>query len=548
MAGTGSQIHNASNLVYCHSILIKKYWDVNLKDEIVIFKFGDTDEAKEVNKKEFEVTELRKYILKNYNWSGIVWLMHLVSERDLKNFEYVRPTNLRGIPILDDLLIIPNKAIESIVRLQAKYIIESLCKEGKDPKNQINKIKKYVDGRPLETFAKDILKQKKHQKAKNKPYHSYLLDQTGYGEAGQCILDYTPLNYDQEGKYDFLRQSVLERNGLWSDEEQITNFVTLRRVLFDKNMPKYDDTFFVAWINNSIKYVSEYVGSTEPINRGKHGMLAPQTITMVLGIHAGGSIHTVGGRTQNAFRKLRGWKDIYRFQMGDTTMNIHFGHPEIKKLPWLVGKKAPSPFSNKNDILDNSNEYNSTELEAYLQIIRMLTILTKYGDGIKRSNLSAYKNLKNIYYLESSIKVDYNDVNHRFSKWKNNSILKKLIKIFKNRIKVSSDNIGIGKDNIIEIDNFGGLGTNKDVSGWSEGCQIILGAYNYYKFLNDLTQFIPEPSNFSRENQIRWYYTIIDVNTMSGLVLKDGSKEDKNTEVDESVKNNNESDVCEPNT
>ncbi len=83
-------------------------WSVTRVGEEITLSLGSGENEKsEIH----STTTMRKYLLKNYNWNGIVNLVESISEKD-DEFDYTRPLNLTGIPSSDDLLIIPNDALD----------------------------------------------------------------------------------------------------------------------------------------------------------------------------------------------------------------------------------------------------------------------------------------------------------------------------------------------------------------------------------------------------------------------------------------------------
>ncbi len=343
-------------------------WSVTRDGEDITFTVGAGEaEKSEVHK----TTAVRTFLLENFNWNGIVHLMHLLSEKN-DDFTYTRPTSLKGIPEDDDTLIIPDEATEAIIYEQAKHAIET--KFGDAPESHIDDILDYVDGKAKTGFSADVLE----------TTYEDLIKESDNSDMAYEGTSFTMPDLDtvSEGDlYDFLKNLALSRNGLWIDEDKGTNFISIRRVLETANT-KYNDTLFLAWKEGGTKKALQYIGSTEPGNLTK-GQLLPQTITVLLGLHKSLSSGkaTPGGRTRNAYRK--GNENItHYFQKGDTSMNIHYGHPDINIIPQGYG------------IHNNSTGkgYNSNEIQVYLLVVGAYNILTKWGIG-KSENISCYQNL-----------------------------------------------------------------------------------------------------------------------------------------------------------
>ena len=203
--------------------------------------------------------------------------------------------------------------------------------------------------------------------------------------------------------YDFLKNLVLARNGLWLSEDKRTNFISIRREIDKESSSttkdtKYNDTFFVCWKENGTKNVKKYIGSTEPgnLDPNAHGKLLPQTVNMFLGEHEGQTTGTTFAfRTENTYRQeINSAKDY--FSSGDSGLNIHYGHPGISGMP-----KQGDYQSSDNKLKKNAGNggYSEEEFAAAIIVIKVLRILCQWGGGKAATSLSAYK------YLESQTKT-----------------------------------------------------------------------------------------------------------------------------------------------
>lgn len=360
-------------------------WSVTREGEVITFKLG---EGKDEKSETHQTTDIRAFLIKNFNWNGIVNMMHLLEEKSDRLETYTRPTNLKGTAEDDDILIIPDEAIEAIIYEQAKYAIET--KYADDPDGKIKEILKYVDGKPKKGFAEDVLTTTYEDLLKEDDNSSMEYD-------GKSFTMPNLKTVSEADLYDFLRSLALSRNGLWSDESKVTNSISIRRDLQTTDS-KYNDTLFLAWKEGSSKKALQYIGSTEPGNL-TDGQLEPQTTNMVLGFHDTSNA-TPSGRTRNAYRKKIGSNGLV-FQSGDTTMNVHYGHHGIYKDGFP--KDVEEYGLKKND--DGSN-YNENELKAYIILVEILKILSNWGDGKSKKNTSAYKKLEavvNNYEMSSLI-------------------------------------------------------------------------------------------------------------------------------------------------
>ncbi|MFK7786985.1 MAG: hypothetical protein AB8B56_17825 [Crocinitomicaceae bacterium] len=352
-------------------------WSVTREEDDITLKVGEGEDEEE---KEFKASDIRAFLLKNFNWNGIVHFITILEEKSDRLESYTRPNNLKGTPDDDDELIIPDDVCEAIIYEQAKYAIET--KYVDDPSEKIKEILKYADGKPKSDFAKDVLDttyEKLLQEDDN--------DEMCYDGMNVDIPDLETVEEDE--LYDFLRGLSQAKNGLWSDESKVTNFVSIRRDLESKKS-KYNDTLFLAWKDGSTKKAVQYIGSTEPGNLSV-GQLEPQTTTMTLGFHDTSNC-TPSGRTSNAYRKSKSNDSLY-FNKGDTTFNVHYASHGINGED---GVGFPAGISEYGlDAKKDGTPYGSNELKAYLIYVGVLRILSKWGAGTDASTCS-YDNLKNI--------------------------------------------------------------------------------------------------------------------------------------------------------
>ena len=609
-------------------------WDVTLYNATITLSVGS---GNRLSSETHTVETVRNFILKNYNWSGIVKLMKGIAAKD-SQFSYTVPTDLGGTKA-DDKVIIPDAGAEAIIRLQAKYEIET--RYSSNPGGNIVNILRGVDGKPMNEFAKNIL-----GTTRTALLHESSNKSMKNGDNEFKMPDLSKA--DDKTLYVFLRDLVLSRNGLWSDKEHITNLVSIRRNM-ETNHRKYNDTMFVAWKDTEGGKpfnAKQYIGSTEP-GYSNLGVILPQTATYVPGTHTPKSLAntTPGGRNIKTYRKHEKNSSRY-FERGDTTMNMHYGHHGISGLPESL--PIGSNYAGAG--------YSDGELEVYTILVELLHHLTKWGAG-QKSDLSAYANLKrwaadysrskikendkgdkeveinnggktpvktltfgkykswidslyrdtrnakvaatrkgqaiklleyhaqhtgipisdsskaelrtltlkdlrdNLKYEEvwlsaidlqlkeevdmkkvdgapaggtvskldrdekkatadsakfkakkAKAKVDFEKVGNLFKKWDQNETLKRHAKLktrLKRQVKINEQDIDPKK--IIDVDNKGGKGLKKRVKKWSEGCNIVHGGQNYYDYLYNSSQFMDETK------QQRWYYTIVDIDSIKGV-------------------------------
>ncbi len=120
--------------------------------------------------------------------------------------------------------------------------------------------------------------------------------------------------------------------------------------------------------------------------------------------------------------------------------------------------------------------------------------------------------------LKKKAEDDFDKLTLIFSDWDNNEILKNskegkqksLKDHLKEKFKLNNEDYK--NSSLNDVDDSGGSGLDQKVSSWSEGCQVIYGGQHFYEFLFYLVQYVEE------SNQERWYYTIVDIDTISGVV------------------------------
>lgn len=358
-------------------------WSVTREGEVITFKLGEGgDEKEEIH----STTVVREYLIKNYNWNGIVNMMHALEEKSDRLETYTRPTTLKGIPADDDVLIIPDEAIEAIIYEQAKYAIETTFVEA--PQDNINDILKDVNGQPLDDFAENIL---------STTYDDFLkeVDNTEMSYEGTTVAMPNLKTVSEADLYDFLKGITLARNGLWLEDDGLTNLVSIRReiVTASNQDTGFNDSLLLAWKEGGVKKSSKYIATTEPgrLNT-ERGKLLPQSTTLFLGLHKFGTskIQIPAGRTINNYRKKAN-SDGNEFSPDDDGINIHYASVS-QRAP--VG--LPTSASSYGIGANNSNVgYTDVETEALLTAIEVYRYLADWGAGTSGTSISCYKNLEN---------------------------------------------------------------------------------------------------------------------------------------------------------
>ncbi len=112
------------------------------------------------------------------------------------------------------------------------------------------------------------------------------------GNANRSLAGDAPLpvpdrdNPDDAANYDFCRQMVLARNGLWSDAPGVTNLCGLRyRKAGTRN--SWNDVLAICWLDpaTGAKCFADFLGTTEPGNPLSKPTVPPQTYLVRAGFH-----------------------------------------------------------------------------------------------------------------------------------------------------------------------------------------------------------------------------------------------------------------------
>ncbi len=272
------------------------------------------------------------------------------------------------------------------IRLQAKYQIEEVYPDNHEEK--IDDILDAVDGKPKKSFAQKILE----------TTYEDLLKESDNSEMEYDGTTFTMPNLetsDESTIYDFLRNLALSRNGLWSDEDYITNLVAIRREMVTSSTEDtgFNDTLLLSWKENNEKKVVQYIATTEPgkLNTA-NGKLLPQTTTLFLWLHKFGNykVQIPALRTINIYRKKQGSQE-HVFSNSDDGINIHQA-PIAGRVP----KGLPTSQTSYGIHTNFGNTgYTEQELEAYLTAVRVYRILSDWGAGRVDSSISCYHNLEN---------------------------------------------------------------------------------------------------------------------------------------------------------
>ncbi len=294
-----------------------------------------------------------------YTLNAVVKIAKYVGN-NITGISYSIPTDLSGTTT-DNIKILPDDIVLGIALLQANAEIS-------------------IDGMPGPIFIKDVMNELSDEtdsgKRKRQFMHEIDNDQsTTIGGEAINIPDFTS---DEATLYDFFRNMTLARNGLWSDNENITNLTGLRRKL-ETTSPQWNDTIAVTWItktNNEItKHAKIFAGTTEPGNLGTDKQLLPQTILFKLGYHKSRQPALRGHRTLSQTAN-----DSLLFNAKDERgLNAHPGGTTGKILGMEQSKLPAGTVSTEE------------QFKANLIITEIFSILSRWG--LDKSK-TAYINLK----------------------------------------------------------------------------------------------------------------------------------------------------------
>lgn len=347
------------------------------------------------------ISKSRSFILKKYNWNGVIKLMRFVYKKHDETYEV--PENLKGTEA-DNLLLVPDRGLAFMISCQLLKALD-INKPLKAAK--INTILKFADGFAGNDFCNKVIG-KQREVFVNESLNKALKDpQSG------TTLSPPASNALPDVYYDYLKRLVRLRNGLWSTEPGVVNLVGLRRVLVEKRSEDagYNDTIAACWLDQQgIPHCELNIATTEPGDRSKSRQLLPQTMTLVPGYH---NLRQPGGRTRTALKEgseeginIRKINDqIPFFCDGDTTMNFHQGgnnflYPSKPGLTKRQAQRERKLWMSKFGLTESMQKGNPSakaDGETLFKLNHVLTeiylILSRYGED---GNQAPYRNMSNM--------------------------------------------------------------------------------------------------------------------------------------------------------
>lgn len=328
----------------------------------------------ETETKKFSIESSRNFISNYYNWSGIIKLMNFVYKKNGDTYD--RPTNLQGLNE-DNLLIIPDDGVRYVIQQQLAHQKKKTPPKASNLKN----ILKAIDGKPGKGFLTNIIK-------KSKIIFTNEVNNKSLKDENNNKLTIPSLKDGEATLYDFFRKVVIARNGLWSDNQGVTNLIGLRRNLDRMMATEYNDSLVACWKDESGNpRVEINIATTEPGNKNRHRTVAPQTLSALFGFHHG---RQPAGRTRNLL--VRSSKNgNYKWEI-DRGFNFHQGGNTFKfpKNHWLttygIDDSIKGGSTNAKFNLQDLFQLNLTMTEIYY-------LLSQYGMNGK---VAPYQNLKSM--------------------------------------------------------------------------------------------------------------------------------------------------------
>jgi len=330
----------------------------------------EDDKTKELSK---SLSDIREYIAARYNWNAIVKMMKFCAQND-PDFTYKVPTNLAGTT-QDNQLIMPDAGMLSIVRMQLEHALT----EAKAGFTEYSEILGKVDAEPGNYFATKIMCEPSKNDLLNEEDNHTMKD-----EQGQKI-QVPKMNASPAVLYKNLRALVLARNGLWSDKQNVTNLVGLRRKLAE-DITKYDDSLIVCWVDEQgTKHAKVYAATTEPGEISNHRQMTAQTLTMEPGYH---DTRQPAGRTSKFLVRNKNNSEVLKFAKDDTDgFNFHDGGNDRVSIEGVYEKGL------------SHKRYAKTENDFAVNLlyVQAFKILSRWG---KNQDKKAYDYLKDMKEAE----------------------------------------------------------------------------------------------------------------------------------------------------
>lgn len=430
----------------------------------------------------------------HYNYNAAIRMAKFVASQ-IPRLHYQVPTDLAGQDTDNDQ-IIPDEIVMGIVLLQAARGIS-------------------IDGQAGGGFIKGVMGKYGHLSSeaamirfmKEEEENDSWVDAAGKRHA---LPDFSTAS--EAVLYDFFAGLVAARNGLWSTRHRVTNIVSLRRELDPSNSTDYNDTLALCWQEQgeaqATKHCQIFVGTTEPGERRTQRQLVPQTCLSTLGLHKG---RQPGGRISHilvesgeaAGRKLSfETTDCsgFNFHPGGFNRNNRGGmaleNEQLKGIPGEGGAMNDRDFRIHHllsEIFYLLGKWGANRQQAAFKFLMASRNSPEGSQDIERIS-ALFEHLKHALHMAGKSSaaiasyVDYIQHTVQFNQVAEKAIL--------SGVSHSHPTLTL-KDGATEV--------NTDVGASSEGCQVIFGGAQFYKFWWAIQQFALETG------QRRWYYNLVDI-------------------------------------
>jgi hypothetical protein len=443
-----------------------------------------------------------------YNYNTAIRICEYVST-NVTGVDYSVSTDLEGTSA-DDVKIVSDKVIMGIALLQAANGLT-------------------VDGKPGGSFITDVIGGAYADQNAAEARLNYMNEETT--NTDMLRPDNTQIEIPDFGTaneatlYDFFRDITMARNGLWSDNPEITNIVSLRRALDPDNSTDWNDTAAVAWVEGEgdaeVKHCKIYIGSTEPGDATDNRHIQPQTVLTTLGLHKS---RQAGGRNSHVL--VQDTNDALSFDATDGNgFNHHPGgmtgqrggmevtNDALAGLPGAGGAMSDSHFTVQHKlseifyILGNWGEDRDHAAYWYLDqandaAVALLAAPVE-GQVADQTAIDDFTAITTLFTEFEAACLAANATQASVTGWVN--YLKQTVE-FSNEAEADAfEGTSTAYPDVAL--NDGATEINANVSLSSEGCQNIFGGDAFYDYWHNMQQFAEE------SGQRRWYYTVVDLTT-----------------------------------
>lgn len=431
--------------------------------------------------KRISIDSSRKWILSRYNWTGIILLCRLLADQT-ELISFSPPSALQGTSA-DDLVLLPDEIIAYLIYLQYNHV---LCNQGET----VN----YVDGKPGNGTLFDLFGYKEGR-------ISFMV-QTKLAETDPILLkldifDPKVREAFPDLVYDEIRKVVRRRNGLFSDEDRITNVVGIR-YWDDSNFSndrgariRLNDHFFVLYQEGGEKKVFHTRGTTDPGQVKTDGHLhSDQTMTLTPGWHQS---FQAAGRTGNVLRQQNENGEITFRE--DTGMNFH----KANSIHRLRAYNHYSRMRTKSKAQVHTNVIHSgQEKEIYFYISKLQRTLIGMGRKWADLSIEQQDEVHEIFQQFKTALTGYK-FHQGYARSGYSVGEKEYCEMVEGWIQSSDWSYDPNSGNVTQA--------------FSDGCQVFENTGDYARFMWSWQQFAFGTEN-GKTRQERWYYNLLDSSSL----------------------------------